>query len=257
MLALLIKVLRMDLIRGSLEPLSRVVVCVRLRVGGELATGPAQFAAASRPFQPSATVVQPRTDSNHRAGCRLVEANATVEFRPLDGKGAYAFAARTLTRLGYRALDKPSKELVKPAWPRPRATRVPSSRGSSASIAKRPSGGSPGRHRPFACAPACALLARVDADLGQMSGLETRVVLHGEFHVFGDRRFERLAGPRDSPTAVAGMVPGTRAEPRADRGGYRASSGAASAVVAGGGIRAGGIGARRWRVVSGPYSAAR
>ena len=38
------------------------------------------------------------------------------------------------------------------------------------------------------------LLARVDEDLGQMSGLATRVVLHREHHVFGDARFERLAG---------------------------------------------------------------
>ena len=38
------------------------------------------------------------------------------------------------------------------------------------------------------------LLAQVDADLSQMSGLATRVVLHREHHVFGDARFERLAG---------------------------------------------------------------
>ena len=53
------------------------------------------------------------------------------------------------------------------------------------------------RGRPFArvYAPAdIRLLARVDADLGQMSGLATRVVLHREYHVFGDARFERLAG---------------------------------------------------------------
>ena len=51
--------------------------------------------------------------------------------------------------------------------------------------------------RPFArvYTPADArLLAQVDADLGQMSGLATRVVLHREHHVFGDARFERLAG---------------------------------------------------------------
>ena len=38
------------------------------------------------------------------------------------------------------------------------------------------------------------LLAQVDEDLGQMSGLATRVVLHREHHVFGYTRFERLAG---------------------------------------------------------------
>ena len=51
--------------------------------------------------------------------------------------------------------------------------------------------------RPFArvYTPAdVRLLAQVHADLGQMSGLATRVVLHREYHVFGDGRFERLAG---------------------------------------------------------------
>ena len=37
-------------------------------------------------------------------------------------------------------------------------------------------------------------LARVDAGLGQMSGLAMRVVLQREFHVFGNAHFERLAG---------------------------------------------------------------
>ena len=37
------------------------------------------------------------------------------------------------------------------------------------------------------------LLTRVDAGLGQTSGLTTRVVLHREYHVFGDPCFERLA----------------------------------------------------------------
>ena len=43
----------------------------------------------------------------------FVAANAPVQFQPLDRDGAYAFVARTLTRFGYRAPDKPSKALVK------------------------------------------------------------------------------------------------------------------------------------------------
>ena len=43
----------------------------------------------------------------------FVEASEPVDFQPLDRDGAYAFVARTLTRLGYRALDRPSKALVK------------------------------------------------------------------------------------------------------------------------------------------------
>ena len=37
----------------------------------------------------------------------FVEANEPVDFQPADLDGAYAFMARTLTRLGYRTLDKP------------------------------------------------------------------------------------------------------------------------------------------------------
>ena len=43
----------------------------------------------------------------------FVEANEPVEFQPADRAGAYDFVSRTLARLGYRALDKPSKALVK------------------------------------------------------------------------------------------------------------------------------------------------
>ena len=43
----------------------------------------------------------------------FVEANEPADFQPLDRDGAYAFVARTLTRLGYRALDRPSKALLK------------------------------------------------------------------------------------------------------------------------------------------------
>ena len=39
----------------------------------------------------------------------FVEANEPVELHPLDRDGACAFVARTLTRLDYRALDRPSK----------------------------------------------------------------------------------------------------------------------------------------------------
>ena len=43
----------------------------------------------------------------------FVAANEPVQFQPLDRDGACAFVARTLTRLGSRAPDKPSKALVK------------------------------------------------------------------------------------------------------------------------------------------------
>ena len=43
----------------------------------------------------------------------FVAANEPVQFQPLDRDGAYAFVARTQTRFGSRAPDKPSKALVK------------------------------------------------------------------------------------------------------------------------------------------------
>ena len=129
-----------------------------------------------------------------------MEANAPVEFQPLDREGAYAFVARTLTQLGYRALDKPSKALVKrylakaTGYSRAQLTRLIRQHRDTARVVDRRDGN---QGRPFArvyTPTDVRLLARVDADLGQMSGLATRVVLHREFHVFGDRRFERLAG---------------------------------------------------------------
>ena len=130
----------------------------------------------------------------------FVEASEPVDFQPLDRDGAYAFVARTLTRLGYRALDRPSKALVKrylaktTGYSRAQLTRLIRQHRETAKVVDRRDGN---QGRPFArvYTPAdVRLLARVDEDLGQMSGLATRVVLHREHHVFGDARFERLAG---------------------------------------------------------------
>ena len=130
----------------------------------------------------------------------FVEATEPVEFQPLDRDGAYTFVGRTLTRLGYRALDKPSKALVKrylaktTGYSRAQLTRLIRQHRKTARVVDRRDGN---QGRPFARAYTPAdvrLLARVDAGLGQMSGLATRVVLRREYQVFGDVRFERLAG---------------------------------------------------------------
>ena len=130
----------------------------------------------------------------------FVEANEPVDFQPLDRDGAYAFVARTLSRLGYRTLDKPSKALVKrylakvTGYSRAQLTRLIRQHRETTRVVDRRDGN---QGRPFArvYTPADVReLARVDADLGQMSGLATRVVLHRALHVFGDARFERLAG---------------------------------------------------------------
>ena len=43
----------------------------------------------------------------------FVEASGPVDFHPTVRTGAHEFVARTLSRLGYCALDRPSKTLVK------------------------------------------------------------------------------------------------------------------------------------------------
>ena len=130
----------------------------------------------------------------------FVAANAPVDFQPTDRASAYEFVARTLSRLGYRRLDKPSKALVKrflaktTGYSRAQLTRLIRQYRETAKVVDRHDGN---QGRPFArvYTPAdVRRLARVDADLGQMSGLATRVVLQREFHLFGDARFERLAG---------------------------------------------------------------
>ena len=130
----------------------------------------------------------------------FVEANEPVDFQPLDRDGAYAFVARTLTRLGYRALDRPSKAMVKrylaktTGYSRAQLTRLIRQHRETAKVVDRRDGNQ-GRSFARVYTPAdVRLLARVDEDLGQMSGPATRVVLHREHHVFGDARFERLAG---------------------------------------------------------------
>ena len=107
--------------------------------------------------------------------------------------------ARTLTRFGSRAPDKPSKALVKrflakaTGYSRAQLTRlIRQHRETARGVDRRDDN----QGRPFArvyTPPDVRLLARGDADLGQMSGLATQVVLHREYHVFGDPCFERLA----------------------------------------------------------------
>ena len=129
----------------------------------------------------------------------FVEASEPVTFQPLDREGAYTFVSKTLVRLAYRGLDKPSKTLVKrylaktTGYSRAQLTRLIRQHRETAKVVDRRDGN---QGRPFnrVYTPTdIRLLARVDADLGQMSGLATRVVLQREHRVFGDRRFERLA----------------------------------------------------------------
>ena len=122
-----------------------------------------------------------------------------MTFQPLDREGAYTFVSKTLVRLAYRGLDKPSKTLVKrylaktTGYSRAQLTRLIRQHRETAKVVDRRDGNQGRPFRRVYTPTDIRLLARVDADLGQMSGLATRVVLQREHRVFGDRRFERLA----------------------------------------------------------------
>ena len=106
----------------------------------------------------------------------FVEANEPVDFQPLDRAGAYAFVARTLTRPGYHALDKPSKALAKrylakaTGYSRAQLTRLVRQHRDTARVVDRRDGN---QGRPFArvYTPAdVRLLAQVDATSGRCPG---------------------------------------------------------------------------------------
>ena len=89
----------------------------------------------------------------------FVEGSEAVDFAGAERESVYEFVRRALVRSGYERLGKSDKGLVR------RYTR--------ADIRQ---------------------LAAVDAALGQMSGPATRALMRRQYEVFGDERFERLAG---------------------------------------------------------------
>lgn len=130
----------------------------------------------------------------------FVEGSEAVDFAGAGREGIYALVRRTLVRLDYHRLGKPDKGLVRrylgkvTGLSRAQLTRLIGRHRATGRIEDR-RGGPPAR--PFARRYTrldIRLLARVDAQLGQMSGMATRAVLRRQWEVFGDPRFERLAG---------------------------------------------------------------
>ena len=130
----------------------------------------------------------------------FVEGSESVDFAEGDREGAYALVRRTLVQLGYHRLGKPDKGLVKrylgkvTGCSRAQLTRLIRQHRETGRIEDR-RGAAP--MRPFErryTRMDIRLLAQVDAQLGQMSGSATRAVLRRQWKVFGDTRFERLAG---------------------------------------------------------------
>ena len=112
----------------------------------------------------------------------------------------YEFVRRALVRLGYERLGKSDKGLVRrylakvTGLSRAQLTRLIGQHRETGRIEDRRGG-----------APACPFerrytradirqLAAVDAALGQMPGPATRALMRRQYAVFGDERFERLAG---------------------------------------------------------------
>ena len=130
----------------------------------------------------------------------FVEGSEAVDFTGADRESVYEFVRRTLVRLSYERLGKPDKGLVRrylakvTGLSRAQLTRLIGQHREAGRIEDRRGG-----------APACPFerrytradirqLAAVDAALGQMSGPATRALMRRQYAVFGDERFERLAG---------------------------------------------------------------
>ncbi len=122
-----------------------------------------------------------------------------VEIRTCEREACYAFVGQTLKCFGYRRLGKAEKGLVRAylgkvtGLSRAQLTRLV--RRAQAGEALRDRRGPPAM--PFArrYTPAdVRLLAEVDALHGNLSGAATRKLCERAWEVFGDARYERLAG---------------------------------------------------------------
>ena len=130
----------------------------------------------------------------------FVEGSEAVDFAGCEREGVYTLVRRTLVKLDYHRLGKPDKGLVKrylgkvTGLSRAQLTRLIGQHRCTGRIEDR-RGGAPARPFERRYTPSdIRLLAQVDAELGQMSGSATRAVLRRAWTVFGDPRFERLAG---------------------------------------------------------------
>lgn len=123
-----------------------------------------------------------------------------ADITPHDREAAYAFVDRTLVRFRYHfGLSRAGKGLVRRCL-----AKVTGYSGAQLTrlIAQQRRTGRIRDHRlrpparPFATVYTTAdalLLAEVDEAFGQLSGPATKRILWRMFHIFGDKRFERLA----------------------------------------------------------------
>ena len=131
---------------------------------------------------------------------RVVEGTEAVDLTVAERDSAYEFIRHTLVVFDYTALGKADKGAVKAylakmtGLSRAQLTRLMAQHRETGRIRDQRGGGP---SRPFVrryTAADVRLLADVDAALGQRCGPATRAVLRRQYEVFGDERFERLAG---------------------------------------------------------------
>ena len=121
-----------------------------------------------------------------------------VDFHLTDRRGAYDFVRRTVVRLGYSALTKAHKGVVRrfvakvTGLSRAQTTRLIAQYHKTGRIEDRRRGATRPFERRYRAAD-ITLLAEVDETLGGLCGPATRRVMWRQYEVFGDERFERLA----------------------------------------------------------------
>ena len=126
-----------------------------------------------------------------------------VDFHFTDRRGAYDFVTRALRRLNYSGLSKAHKGVVRrfvakvTGWSRAHTTRLIGQYRKTGRIEDRRRGATRPFERRYTAAD-IRLLAEVDEKLGGVCGPSTRRVMQRQYELFGDRRFERLAGLSNS-----------------------------------------------------------
>ena len=126
-----------------------------------------------------------------------------VDFHLTDRRGAYDFVTRTLRRLSYAGLTKADKGVVRrfvakvTGLSRAQSTRLIGQYHRTGHIGDRRCGATRPFERRYTAAD-IRLLAEVDETLGGLCGPTTRRVMRRQYEVFGDERFERLAGLSNS-----------------------------------------------------------
>lgn len=123
-----------------------------------------------------------------------------VQFEPgTDDAQRYAFITSVLKRFAYRRLGRADKGVVlrylerTTGYSRQQATRLVRRFLDCAGLAKRYRAPRAGFARKFTPADVI-LLAQTDALHGTVSGPATKLLLHRAYNLYGDPRYERLAG---------------------------------------------------------------